>query len=198
MANWQAVQQGLTSGYELGRSTGGGRLGHLGGLIKQVADKLRADREAGIVMGQKRDILGMEEASKIRLLQEEARLNPKQTEWKPRTGNEALMFEKAKAGVKEWKPRTQAEAMEFETAKAGLKKGLTLSGALSILSDPMKANQLKRTYPQLYKEAEDVVKANLGEEILAGTTLSQQKTPKPKGRLPAKIVPEEDIIDTNW
>ena len=101
MANWQGVQEGLTSGYKIGRDTGGGRLGHLGGLIAKVADKLRAERESGVAMGQKRDILGMEEASKVRILQEEARLNPKSpAEWKPRTGNEALMFEKAKAGVK--------------------------------------------------------------------------------------------------
>lgn len=198
MADWRGVSEGMQRGFERGLSTGGGRLGHLGGLIKQVADKLRAEREAGIGMGQKRDILGMEEASRVRLLQEEARLNPKALEWKPRTGNEALMFERAKAGVKEWKPRTQVEALEFETAKAGLKKGLTLSGALSILSDPMKSHQIKRTYPKLYKEAEDVVRANLGEEILAGTTLSQQKTPKSKGKLPAKIIPEENIMDTNW
>lgn len=101
MANWQGVQEGLTQGYKIGRDTGGGRLGHLGGLIAKVADKLRSEREAGVAMGQKRDILGMEEASKIRLLQEEARLSPKAPpEWKPRTGNEALMFERAKAGVK--------------------------------------------------------------------------------------------------
>lgn len=41
--NWGNVQQGLVSGYSIGRSTGGGRLGALGANIKMVADRLREE-----------------------------------------------------------------------------------------------------------------------------------------------------------
>lgn len=39
--NWGNVQQGLVSGYQVGRSTGGGRLGTLGANIKMLADEFR-------------------------------------------------------------------------------------------------------------------------------------------------------------
>jgi len=48
----------------------------------------------------------------------------------------------------------------------GASKELTLSTALSIISDPFKAMQLKRTYPELYKRAEQVVIDSLGEDVI--------------------------------
>lgn len=60
MADWGNVQQGLVSGYEVGRSTGGGRMGQLGSLIKGVADHLRSERETGEETKRKTGILGIE------------------------------------------------------------------------------------------------------------------------------------------
>lgn len=166
-----------------------GRFSGLAEAMSVVADKLKADRE----QGQKQNLLGVEGLIK-------GNITPTKEEGEgtfsiPRMGRVKQVVE-----AKEWKPQTQEEALGFEGAKAGLKKGLTLSNALGILSDPMKAYQLKKTYPNLYKEAEDVVKANLGEDVLTGMTTP--KLPgKVKSKLPTKIIPdlpEENIMDTNW
>lgn len=93
MADWQQISQGLEKGYLLGRSTGG-RLAGLGQAISKVAERLRSERESQQELGMKRNILGMEEASKIRLLEKEAELQPKG--WKPSTKAEALELAKAK------------------------------------------------------------------------------------------------------
>ena len=171
MANWQNVQEGLKGGYILGRQTGG-RLSSLGKIISSVADRLRQQRETGEEFRQKVNILGVE-----------ARIKK--------------LFEP----TPEWKPTTKEEALSFEEAKVGLKKGLTLSNALGILSDPFKAQQIKRTYPKLYQEAENVVKNNLGEDVLTKITPEAKIPPKGKGKLPTKvspILPEENIMDINW
>ena len=152
-----------------------GRFSGLATALATVADKLRTDRLATEEMGMKKNLLGMEEASKGRLLEKEAMLSPK-----------------------EWKPKTQEEALSFEQAKAGLKPKLTLAGALGIISDPMKAMQTKRNYPNLYTEAEKIVKDQLGEDILKKVSpINKLKTP---GKLPTKISPAitEDIMDTDW
>lgn len=73
MADWQGIQAGLESGYLLGRQIGG-KMSALGGVISKVADRLRQERQAQEELSQKRNILGMEEASKIRLAQEGDRL----------------------------------------------------------------------------------------------------------------------------
>lgn len=162
-----------------------GRFSGLAEAMSVVADRLRQDRE----MGQKQNLLGYEGLIK-------GNIQPTQ-ETEGSFNIPGVGRVKQATESKEWKPQTQEEALGFEEAKAGLKKGLTLSNALGILSDPMKASQLKRTYPQLYKEAEDVVKANLGERVLEGMT---PKLPgKTKGKLPPKTAPEtEDLMDTNW
>lgn len=128
-ADWRGVQAGLQSGYEIGRSTGG-KLSALGQSIAKLADSFRQQREAGEQT--QAGILG--EVAKARIgqaLDPEKRLKaaisakieagqslspeekkmiygytpPEPGEWKPKTGNEALMFEKAKAGLK---PKQQA------------------------------------------------------------------------------------------
>ena len=186
MADWRGAQEGLVSGFQIGQTTGG-KLSGVGMALKKVADRLKEQRVAGEELETKRNILGMEEASKLRLQGQEFE------------GKEKLLEKEASLSPKEWKPQTQEEALEFESSKAGLKKGLTLSNALGILSDPMKASQIKRTYPNLYKEAENVVKENLGEEVLAGITPTNRLPGKVKGKLPTKIIPEtENIMDTNW
>lgn len=164
-----------------------GRFSGLAEAMSVVADKLKADKE----IKHKQNLLGYEGLIK-------GTISPTQeTEGSfevPGVGRVKQVTES-----KEWKPQTQDEALGFEQAKAGLKKGLTLSNALGILSDPMKAYQLKRTYPNLYKEAEDVVKANLGEDVLTG--MATPKIPgKVKGKLPTKtaLETEENIMDTNW
>ena len=99
MANWQGVQEGLVSGFQIGRTTGG-KLSGLGSVIGKVADRLKQQRETGEAMGQKQQILGMEEASKIRLAEKQHELE------------------------------TSPRALEFEKAKAGLKPGKTLIGPM--------------------------------------------------------------------
>ena len=176
MANWQGVQQGLVSGFQVGQaSAGAGRMGSLGARIKEIADRLKSTRETGEEMGRKVNLLGVEGLIKGQLLEKEAALSPK-----------------------EWKPKTQEEALEFERAKVGLKPKLTLAGALGIISDPMKASQTKKSYPNLYAEAEAIVKEQLGEDIL--NKVSPTNKPKTPGKLPTKIpiVSAEDIMDTNW
>ena len=128
MADWRGVQAGLQSGYEIGRSTGG-KLSALGQSIAKLADSFRQQREAGEQT--QAGILG--EVAKARIgqaLDPEKRLkaaisakieagqslSPEEKkmiygytpsepgEWKPKTGNEAMAFERAKAGLK---PKTQ-------------------------------------------------------------------------------------------
>lgn len=60
MADWGNVGNQLTQGYQVGRSTGGGRLGGLGSVIKKVADRLKTERETGEAMAQKKNLLGIE------------------------------------------------------------------------------------------------------------------------------------------
>ena len=165
------------------------RFSGLGAALSNVADKLRKEREMGMGLGiqrqlageefgRKQQLLGSEEASRMRLLEKEAQLRPREP--------------------KEWKPTTKGEAIEFEGVKLGLKPKLTLAGALGIISDPMKAMQTKKTYPNLYAEAERIVKKQLGEDIL--TKVSPTNKLKTPGKLPTKtsIFPTEDIMDTNW
>ena len=59
MADWRGVQEGLVSGYAVGRSTGGKKAG-LGSVIAKVADRLRSQREAGEEQGRKINLLGVE------------------------------------------------------------------------------------------------------------------------------------------
>lgn len=58
MADWRGVSEGISRGFERGLATGGGRLGHLGGLIAKVADKLRTERETQKELGMKQNLLG--------------------------------------------------------------------------------------------------------------------------------------------
>lgn len=219
MADWGSVQQGLLGGYQVGRSAGGTGLGS---AISKVADALRQQRESGEEQGRKLQLLGMDESSKMKLqqlenegkikqIEREAELIPRAVpEWKPTSKDEAIEYEKSKLALK-----PQTESIVDETGKvvgqrpvnsvfqpSGSSKELTLSGALGILSDPMKAAQIKRAYPNLYKKAEEVVKKNLGEEALSKTT----STLKNPGKKTAEtIIPKDkrkaiaaSLMDTNW
>ena len=55
MANWQNVQQGLVSGFQVGGQTGGQGIG---AAISKVANRLREQRVAGEEMAQKQNLLG--------------------------------------------------------------------------------------------------------------------------------------------
>ena len=186
MADWSNLSRSLESGYLMGRQTGS-RVSNLGKIIASVAGQLRTQREAGEEQGRKVNLLGVEGLMTGRLAPAEV-------------GETGTTFDlpmgrfKPVKEPREWKPTTKEEALEFEEAKAGLKPKLTLSGALGIISDPMKAMQTKRNYPNLYAEAERIVKAQLGEDILSKIS----PTLKTPGKLPTKISPTEDIIDTNW
>ena len=57
MADWRGVQQGLESGYVMGRQTGGSLSG-IGQAIAKVADRLKQTRETGEAMNQTKEILG--------------------------------------------------------------------------------------------------------------------------------------------
>ncbi len=73
MADWRGVQEGLVSGYQVGRSTGGKRAG-LGGIIAKVADRLRSQRETGEEQGRKINLLGVEGLMKEKLLEKKGEI----------------------------------------------------------------------------------------------------------------------------
>ena len=150
MADWRGVREGLTQGYQVGKDTGGGRMGQLGSLIKGVADRLRSERE---------------------------------------TGSEELLqaIVDREGTIISFRPKGSV----FQPKEP--QKGLTLSGALGILSDPMKAREVKRTYPNLYKEAESVVTKELGEGVLSKVT--PFSPPKKKK---TESITQSNIMDTNW
>lgn len=75
MADWSQVSRGMQRGFQRGAAIGG-RGKALGGIIKKVADGLREQRLAGEETGRKKELLGTEEASKMRLLEKEAELKP--------------------------------------------------------------------------------------------------------------------------
>lgn len=91
MANWMGVQQGLKEGYVMGKDAGG-KLSGLGMALSKIADRLKQERETGEAMDMKRNLLGMEESSKIRIAEKEAEL----AGWKPKTQEEAIEYAKAK------------------------------------------------------------------------------------------------------
>ena len=90
MANWGQVGNQLTQGFEIGQKTGG-KMSGVGQAIAKVADRLRSQRETGEAMKTQLDLLGQTEKIK-------AMYNPKGYE--PKTQEEALAYEKAKAGIK--------------------------------------------------------------------------------------------------
>ncbi len=168
-----------------------GRFSGLGVALSNIADKLRKERELGAETGPKINLLGVEGLMK-------GMIAPAGAEETGTTFDLPMGRFKPVKELKEWKPTSKEEAIEFESAKAGLKPKLTLAGALGIISDPMKAMQTKRNYPNLYAEAEKIVKDQLGEDILTKVSpTSKLKTP---GKLPFKtsISPTENIMDTNW
>lgn len=57
MADFRAIQEGLSRGYQMGRSTGG-RLGGLGAAISKVANALKEQRVSQQELAQKRNLLG--------------------------------------------------------------------------------------------------------------------------------------------
>lgn len=70
MADWNAVNNSLNQGFARGQAAGG-RLSGLGMALGKIADSIKTVNDENRAMGQKRDILGMEEASKLRLAQAE-------------------------------------------------------------------------------------------------------------------------------
>lgn len=73
MADWAGVRAGISQGYLLGKDSGG-KLSGLGVALSKVAGKLQQQNAAQQEMGQKQQLLGMEEASKIRMAQEEGKI----------------------------------------------------------------------------------------------------------------------------
>lgn len=109
MADWRGVSEGMNRGFQRGAAIGG-KLSPLGEALKSVAERLKTQRVQGEEMGMKKELLGSEEASKMRLLEKAAEL-----EWKPGTKEEALEFE----GVSH--PQSQSDkfrnAIESSVAK---------------------------------------------------------------------------------
>ena len=175
MANWGGVQQGLVSGYQIGRSTGGGRLGALGANIKMVADRLREEEVKNQDFGQK--VLGTVAINTL-----SKQLDPELA------ANQQLLQSEEGKGLR--LKRLKVGDQTYEVPK---EPGMTLAGAVSILSDPMKSHQLKTQYPQIFAEAENIVKANMGENILAKPSIDKKR------KLKASFNEDEtDVMDTNW
>lgn len=110
MANWGNVQQGLVSGYEVGRSIGGGRMGQLGSLIKGVADRLRSERETGEETERKTGLLGVEG-----LIKGLIEPSPEGKLELPGIGRVSQV-----RAPKKWEPETKEEAIEFEKTKKSI------------------------------------------------------------------------------
>ncbi len=70
MSDWAGVRAGISQGYLLGKDSGG-KLSGLGMVLNKVADKLKQQNVVQQELGQKQQLLGMEEASKIRMAQAE-------------------------------------------------------------------------------------------------------------------------------
>ena len=188
MADWSGLLEAKKTGYAIGKDAGG-KLSGLGIALKEVASKLEEKRQTATAL----ETLGKTEQIK-------QMYNP--PEWKPTTKEEAITFEQEKNAL-----TNQPQAIVDERgvnvgfrpkgsvfAPSGTSKELTLANALSILSDPMKATQLKRQYPNLYAKAEQVVRDNLGEESLTNPN-TPKKLPKPK--IKGSVI-EDNIMDTNW
>ena len=99
MADWSQLGQGFQRGYLLGKDTGGKKAG-LGAAISKVADVLKQKRVAGEELTQKKNILGMEEASAVRKAQKQAEID---------RSPEALEFERAKVGIQAQSPKVLAQ-----------------------------------------------------------------------------------------
>lgn len=183
MADWRGVQEGLVSGYQVGRSSGG-KLSGLGMALSKIADSMKEGRLVREEQGRKQNLLGYEGLIKGNIAPTQETTSSFEI---PGMGRVKSVIE-----PKEWKPSTQEEALGFEEAKVGLKQGMTLSQAINIL-DPMKMYKTKE--PILYKKAKELLKEQL--------QLEEGEVPKlptkTKGKLPTKIIPEtENLMDTNW
>lgn len=189
--DWRAVSEGLSRGFERGYRTGGGRAQQLGKIISTVANRLRSERETGEAMGREKEILGVKGLIS-------GTIEPTQ-----QGGFELPGVGRVRRTVEPIESLTQP--IVDKTGKvvgtrpkgavfqpSGTSTELTLSHALGILSDPMKAVQLKRTYPNLYKKAEEVVRTNLGEGVLK--KIAPFELPKKS----KKTMFDENIMDTNW
>jgi len=73
MADWAGVRAGISQGYLLGKDSGG-KLSGLGMVLNKIANQLTTQRQTSEAMRQKQQLLGMEEASKIRMAQEEGKI----------------------------------------------------------------------------------------------------------------------------
>ncbi len=83
MGDWGNAQQGLVSGFQIGQKTGG-KMAGLGSVLSKVAEELKAQRQQKEAL----NLLGQTEAIKAQ-----------HSEWKPKTQQEALEFEKAKRSI---------------------------------------------------------------------------------------------------
>ena len=93
--------------------------------------------------------------------------------------------------------RTESGKYKEHITKEKALPDITLASAVSILSDPLKAMTLKRTYPKLYERAEQIVRENLGEDILTKNSSPTKKLPKPKVKSSTREI-EEEPMDTDW
>lgn len=91
--------------------------------------------------------------------------------------------------------RTETGKYKEHITKEKAPPDITLASAVSILSDPLKAMALKKTYPKLYERAEQIVRENLGEDIL---TKNGSKKILPKPKVKSSIVDIEEPMDTDW
>jgi len=197
MANWQEVQQGLARGYLTGRSTGGGRLGQLGSLIKGVADQLRTQRETGEATNKELGLLGVKGLISGNL--ERADEGGFQLPGVGRVrslANKPQPIVDREGNIKNYRPKGSV----FEQKEK--EKGLTLSAALGIIKNPMTSFNVKKKYPNLYKEAESIVMKNLGKGVLDKINVSKDNSKSFldffKKKKEVNVPNTSNIMDTNW
>ena len=150
MSGFSQLGQNLERGYLMGRQTGG-RVSNLGSIIGKVADRLRQEREGKQALAEKQNLLGYEGLLKgvIEPTKEGGFEIPGMGRMKT--------IEQIKAVVNPDTGQIEYTVPKKSVFKPQEKSAITKTTALSILSDPVKSEQLKQTYPEVYSLVESIV-----------------------------------------
>ncbi len=130
-----------------------GRFSGLATALSTVADKLKKDREAQQELGQKQNLLGYEGLIKGNIAsaqqgEQGAFSVPGMGKMKP--------IEQMKAVVNPTTGQIEYSIPKKSVFKPQEHPEITKTTALGILSDPVKSEQLKQTYPDVYSLVESV------------------------------------------
>lgn len=134
-----------------------GRFSGIGVGLSVIADKLRKERELGAETGQKINLLGVEGLMKgtIEPAEEEetgTTFNLPMGKFKP--------VEQIKAVINPATGQVEYTIPKKSVFKPKETPDITKTTALNIISDPIKAEQLKMTYPDVYSLIEGIAQGD--------------------------------------